>query len=79
MKPVSFKKQQGVLGAPLDWDEARDGKCEGLPFVRAHGCIYSVWKPDSWRERIGLLLGKPVTLVVHQYAQPPVSIMVGEP
>lgn len=79
MKPVDFKKANARLNAPLDWDESDLGTCDTLPIVRAHGCIYSCWKPDLW-ERIKLIFGQPVQMIVcSPTTQPPIALTVGEP
>lgn len=79
MRPILFKGFQTTLGAPANWDEDKFGKCEGLAIRREHGCIYSCWKP-SLKERVKLILGQPITMIVNSpVTQPPIALDVGYP
>lgn len=79
MKPVKFKNAREILGRPKDWNEDLHGPCGGLPVLRANSNIYSCWQP-SFKERIKLLFGQPVMLIVAQpITMPPVALEVGEP
>lgn len=79
MKPVKFKSANAALTSPQNWNDDELGQCETLPIVRAHGCIYSCWKPSFW-ERVKLVLGHPVQLIVASpITQPPIAMTVGEP
>ncbi len=73
MTPIDFAERTHVLGQPKDWDEAQYGICNGLPVALGEH-IVSCWKP-TWRERLSLLLGYPLWLVVHSRAQPPVKLL----
>lgn len=79
MKPIFFKGFQESLGAPPNWNAAEYGECEILPIRREYGCIYSCWKP-SFRERLKLIFGQPITMIVAMpQTQPPISLNVGWP
>lgn len=74
MNPIDTKKTSRVLRASLDWDESRLGKCVRLPVVYGEGFLASYWKA-SWRERLLILLGRPIRLcVVGEATQPPVML-----
>lgn len=77
MKPIDFPGAF-ALGAPVGWDEKTHGKCQVLPVLKANECFYSCWQP-SWRERLALVFGHPVKLVVFAAGQPPVAVEVGVP
>jgi hypothetical protein len=71
------------LGAPKDWDPAKDGTCDALP-IRAepHGedllRMYSAWMPTP--EEIALIAaGAPIHLMVLGSFHPPVMLTVGNP
>ena len=77
MRPIKFEGFNAILGAPPGWDVDEDGVCEGLPVCRKNGHVYSCWKP-SLTERIALIFGKPITLIIaNAVTQPPVHIQVG--
>lgn len=78
MKPILFKGFHTILNAPPDWNEKEYGPCEGLPIMRAHDCLYSCWKPSLW-ERVKLIFGQPITLIVASRVHPPVSLNVKYP
>lgn len=78
MQPTSFIGQTHVLGKPRGWDEKTQGKCEGLPVVITDDGIYSRWKL-SFIDRIKVLFGTPITLVVNSGSMPPVALQVTEP
>lgn len=78
MTPFKFKLADAELKPPITWKVLEDGPCHSLPITRAHGCVYSCWKP-SLREWLALVFGKPVQLVVKGETQPPIIITVGEP
>ena len=73
MQPIALPHTTRVLGAPPFWDEATDGKCEGLPISDGAGFIASYWKP-TWRERLAVLFGKPVRVCVHAHTTYPISL-----
>lgn len=64
-----------VLGKPKDWDEEKNGPCEGLPVVILEDGMYSLWKPDE-QEIDALRAGGSICLKVGSHAHPPVSIYV---
>lgn len=75
MKPIKTATTTTVLGAPRDWDEERLGECVGLPVAYGDGCISSYWSP-TWRERLAILMGRPVRLTVAGLGHPPVMLDV---
>jgi hypothetical protein len=70
MNPIKFHGATHCLGAPKNW--SREELCEGLWVSEHDNVVTSCWKP-TWRERLRMLLGKPVWLHVVG-GQPPVSI-----
>lgn len=80
MEPVTFVGQHNVLGAPKGWEYTYKkymGECLGLPIAQHHGCIYSVWK-FTLRERVQILFGKKMQLIVVGETMPPVSMNMSE-
>jgi hypothetical protein len=76
MKPIHTRYTTDVLHAHNRWDEAAHGLCTGLPVcVTSDPYIYSWWRA-TWRERLALLLGKPIRLCIVGLSHPPVSIDV---
>ena len=75
MTPVQFPGQTAVLGAPLDWNPAKHGPCEGLPVRYADGQYLSYWRP-TWCEWWALLVGRRVRLWVVASGHPLVTIDV---
>lgn len=71
------------LGAPKDWDEAKDGICGSLPIrdePHSPGVnrMVSAWLPTM--EEIALMVaGAPIYLSVVGTSHPPVWVFVGEP
>lgn len=72
MKPISFHPQENVYTLP--------GNSEVMPlpvlqitFPEGGTGLASCWKPD-WKDRLRILLGKPVYLLLWCPLQPPVSI-----
>lgn len=79
MKPVKFKSANAVLGPPEEWDSGIHGECSRLHVLKDNSYIYSCWKP-SFGERVKLLFGQPVKLIVAwPMTMPPVALEVGEP
>lgn len=78
MKPTTFNGQTHELGKPQDWDEETQGKCETLPVMFSEYGIYSRWS-FSFFERILILFGKPLTLIVASSSMPPVCLRITEP
>lgn len=75
MNSTPFKEQTRVLGAPQGWDANANGPCLGLPVHIDEFGFKSRWQP-TWRERIGILFGRPVWLWVVGSAHPPVALEV---
>ena len=75
MNPIKTKSTNRVLGAPKNWDAAKNGECVGLPVLRVDQAYYSFWKP-SLAERIAMLFGRPVMLGIFSGGHPPVSVNV---
>ena len=78
MEPTDFKGRTHILGVPKDWDEEKDGKCQGLPVMFAEYGIYSRWR-FSLVERLQILFGRPMTLIVRSNSMPPVCPQITEP
>lgn len=79
-----------VLGAPVNWDEAADGPCFGLPILDIPAApptgpdqpgnaaqMASAWEPTP-EELAALNAGAPVILFVIGGVHPPVYVGVGE-
>ncbi len=76
MMPIHFDGAETLLNPPKGWDAAANGPCVVLPIRRADGACESRWRL-SWRERLRVLLGRPVVLSVASGAtQPPVALEV---
>lgn len=77
MNPVKTEHTNVALGAPQGWDDARDGKCIGLPvhMDQARGVMYSFWQPSEV-DIANILAGAPIRLSVFGLGHPPVSIAV---
>lgn len=76
MKPINTKATTVVLGAPEDWNAEIDGPCHGLPIVRTEDeplLQYSYWCAGL-RERLAILLGRPIRLCVFGISHPPVHL-----
>jgi hypothetical protein len=70
-----------VLGAPTDWDEARDGWCGGLAIKDQPGGtglnhMISAWEPTP-DEQARIAAGAPVLLWIVGSVHPPVMVTVG--
>lgn len=76
MKPVSFPEQTLELQKPHG---TTDEQCSPLPVFRDGTYCISCWRP-SWRERLALVFGRPVWLLVWAgHTQPPVKLTVESP
>lgn len=77
MAPIRTEHTTTILGAPKDWDEAKDGKCVGLPVHKdtATNCFYSFWQPSE-EDISNILAGVPIRLTVVGFTHPPVAIGV---
>jgi hypothetical protein len=62
-----------VLGAPYNWNEAKDGPCKGLPIAESNGMIHSYWQL-SWKELLKLLFYREVRLTIFGKSHPPVAL-----
>jgi hypothetical protein len=65
------------LGAPPNWDEARDGKCLTLPTVRVEerNSYASFWLPSK-EDLEKLNAGQPICLEIIGRSHPVVSVHV---
>lgn len=75
LTPVQCDTHQLVLGKPADWDDERDGRCDGLPVWRTSKDFLSVWSL-TWRQRLSIFLGGNIALWVIGRAHPPVMLAV---
>jgi hypothetical protein len=77
MRPISFAQMTGELTRPPSMS---DEECSPLPvhYSMYEETIISCWRP-TWRERLAILFGKPVWLLVFGYSHPPVDIQVQSP
>jgi hypothetical protein len=76
VKPIHTKDTTVVLGAPANWSAEINGPCGGLPIARPQDDQfhqYSHWRAN-WRERLAILLGRPVRLCVFGISHPPVHL-----
>lgn len=72
MKPVSFHEKEVLFTLPGNTDVMP------LPVLRVTfpddgSGLASCWKPD-WKDRLRILFGKPIYLILWSPIQPPVSI-----
>lgn len=75
MIPIDFEGRNVVMGQPTNWDEATNGRCNGLPANRDNaGNIISVWQPSA-EERIRIAAGQNIVLTCFT-VQPPVTLSV---
>lgn len=75
MKPVDIPNANRRLGAPKDWDTARNGPCETLAMYDSGDFFQSAWLPDA-RELACLNEGAPAVLTVWGRMHPPVEVNV---
>lgn len=75
MKPFQTPSTTRFLGAPPNWDAAKDGPCFALPITQTAWGLASYWKPSLW-ERLKVLFGWPVVLCVSGKFHPPVYLSV---
>lgn len=73
MNIVDTKYTTNRLGAPTNWDEARDGKCETLPTVFQDGAYHSFWLPSA-EDLTKLNAGIPICLSIFSATHPVVSV-----
>ena len=65
------------LGAPKQWDHAKDGLCHTLEICDRDGWMISAWQPTE-AELKRIAEGKPVFLFIQGQVHPVVSLAVGE-
>jgi hypothetical protein len=77
MKPIQTDRTNVLLGAPKDWDAARDGEYIGLPVHLdvENRLFHSFWQPSE-QDIADILAGMPVRLTVFGGSHPPVAIAV---
>lgn len=80
MQPIDFPGANLILKAPPEWDTESQGPCIDLHVLRVNDdnehYMLSKWKP-TWRERLLLLLGRPVELrIATTTTHPPVMLYV---
>jgi len=73
MKPIRKQHTTRILGAPKGWDAATQGECSELPITDSDGHMFSYWQP-SWKDRVRILFGRTIRLVVIGYSHPPVAL-----
>lgn len=75
MKPVSTSTTTRTLGAPENYvAEYHDGvPCESLPITDHDGNMYSYWSL-SWGERLAVLFGRKIRLIVPGAVHPVVML-----
>ena len=81
MNPGKINSSNRALGAPANWDPARDGPCGSLPIRDGSEpsglpSMTSVWEPSE-DEIARIVAGEPVFLRVIGYVHPPVALGVG--
>lgn len=64
------------LGAPADWNPAKDGECDPLVVYAGGGTMISAWYPTD-EEKAAIAAGAPVLLTVWGRGHPPVSVNAG--
>lgn len=75
--PIENIFTNAKLGAPLNWDEAVHGKCISLPLMRkGYGDTntFTSWWKVSFYNRIKILFGCPIRLVIVSSFHPPVNV-----
>lgn len=76
MEAIVTKHTNRTLGAPQGWNASAHGECKGLPVhMTDDPYIYSWWWL-TWRERLSVLIGRPVRVCIVSTAQPPISLEV---
>jgi hypothetical protein len=67
------------LGAPPNWDQSKDGRCEALPAYRDDGGLdgytthTSFWLPSA-EDLARLNAGEPIALTIYGNTHPVVSV-----
>lgn len=80
MKPIQFSQANAVLHKPPSMTE---DECGSLPVFASpinFSKVISCWKP-TWRERLDLLLGRPlwVWVMTRPPAHPPIALSTENP
>ena len=76
MKPIDFPEKTVNLQRPSGMTEEQ---CSPLPAFRDGEHCISCWAPN-WRERLAILLGRPLWLWIWSgNTQPPVCIAIERP
>jgi hypothetical protein len=76
MKPINTNATTDVLSEPAEWNTTKDGKCIGLPVhVSSDPYVYSWWRL-TLKERLLLLLGRPIQLCIVGRTHAPVALQV---
>lgn len=82
MIPARIAGATRVLGAPKDWDPAKNGPCAGLPILdyveRGVPWMASAWTPLP-EELAALAAGGSLLLIIQGVSHPVVSVGVSEP
>lgn len=80
MRPIQHPSNNGVLGAPPEWDQAAL-PCSALPITRVQfeesgqRAVWSYWRLTD-EERAAIAAGAPICLSVMGATMPPVSLGV---
>lgn len=80
MNPVKMADTNLLLGAPVDWDENKNGECVALP-VKAHRdehqnpIFQSAWEPSE-EEKAIIAAGGRIILTVWGQMHPPVGLHI---
>jgi len=69
-EPIKKWHSNGVLRG--------QGDVKALPVTFSQGNIYSIWKVNSFWQRIKFLLSGEVTLIVASKMHPPVGLVCGD-
>jgi hypothetical protein len=81
MQSGRIENHTRVLGAPVDWDETKDGKCKALVIrdqdFNGHNEMVSAWFPTP-EEMTRLIEGAPLYLGILGRSHPPVMLTVGK-
>lgn len=75
MTPSNFPQATSTLNRP---QSMTDAECAPLHVHFTGSAFVSCWRP-TWRERLAVLLGRPVWLWVIGYSHPPVALEVHNP
>jgi hypothetical protein len=82
MNPIRPKSTTRELGKPVDWDEAKNGKCDTLPIedltIDTLLFMRSLWKPSA-DELATLNAGGCVELYIQGSVHPVVAMSVSQP